>query len=381
MRPAPSLALTFEAPTSPGSKAWLRLSLAPGRPARRVPELPVPAFRFAREGDKRFQGTCCKDCFRPPLPPPSLPLPLSLPSRPSLPPSLFSARLCALSSPSLFFHSLLSHLPTPSGAPRAPGTPRPSLTPLLSRPLSSSAPLYPACSPARSLSTLGSPLFLSQFPSALPRSSACSPPCPAPPWPSRRGPGRALPPSLSLSPFLPVPFRSPRPASLPSYPVWPRGSRFAPPLRALPCSPGPSSASARLLPCVPFHCRLSPFTSLPPSPSPDVVLPATVSPLRLSLRASPQPVFSVSLPRTPPHFVCFPLRFLFPSFLLAPLSCWLPSLLSPPLQSRSLFPSLSLPSQTSPLALASFPLSLVSREAPPRPAPRRGPELLSRLPA
>ncbi|XP_053762433.1 protein enabled homolog [Panthera pardus] len=58
MRPAPSLALTFEAATSPGSKAWLRLSLAPGRPARRVPELPVPAFRFAREGDKRFQGTC-----------------------------------------------------------------------------------------------------------------------------------------------------------------------------------------------------------------------------------------------------------------------------------------------------------------------------------
>ncbi|XP_058564904.1 proline-rich protein 36-like [Neofelis nebulosa] len=460
MRPAPSLALTFEAATSPGSKAWLRLSLAPGRPARRVPELPVPAFCFAREGDKRFQGTCCggdgdgggihtaaprtggaalgAPCGRsargvaagrrggrgvsaagcdlglrspflgraptpahptPPDPGPGLgfgecaclPLPVCARARAclcALACASASARvyLCACAPrplrggplpPPVFPTPSPSPLPfpSPSRSPAAPHCPPHSSRrgfvlspphPFSSTPSSLTSPPPPgstrawhspplAHTPPFSASLLLRPALSRLLARSLARSPHSGPPCSC-------LSSRPLSP-LPLSALLPVllrlalliaalaelslllcrcPRSSPSPSALPA----PRlclltPSGLAAPGSLLRSAPSPALPD-RLLP-PPVFSRAFPSTSdsLPPSPSPDVVLPATVSPLRLSLRASPQPVFSVSLPRTPPHFVCFPLRFLFPSFLLAPLSCWLPSVLSPPLHSLSLFPSLS----------------------------------------
>ncbi|XP_043456942.1 extensin-like [Prionailurus bengalensis] len=284
------------------------------------------------------------------LPPPVFPTPSPspIPSPPPLAPqppltaplTLLSAALCSL-LPILFLPLPPLTSPPPPGSTRAWHSPPLAHTP----PFSASLLLRPALSRllarslARSLSTLGSPLFSSLVPVRSPpflrllSSLSCSALAfSSRPWPS----------SPSFSVAVPVPPR-PLPLSPPCVsaflprlasrlPV--RSSAPHPPLlsRTVFC-PRPSSP-VRSLPLPTLCLHLSPSFSFPRRRSPRHRLPSP----RLSLRTSPQPVFSVSLPRAPPHCVCFPLRFLFPSFLPAPLSCWLPSLLSPPLQSLSLFP-------------------------------------------
>ncbi|XP_039102990.1 proline-rich protein 36-like [Hyaena hyaena] len=355
----------------------------PGRGPRllgvRVPALPVCARTRLSVSVRARARTCararaCACLVRARLPvrvralappafptpsPSSLPLLLPLPSR-SPHPSLFSVRL-VLSPPGLFLPlpSLSPLFPAP--APRAPGTPRPSLTPLLSRPLSSSARFCPA----RPLSTLQSPLFsVSLVPVRAPPPSACSPPlpCPALAFSSRPSPS---PPSFCLSfPPLPVPLT---PSVFPA-PV--RSSAPHPPLlsRTVSCL-RPSSPISDSLPS-------SPYSSFPqPSPSPP---PSPFLSLLPSLSGPPPSLSSLSPFLVPPHSICPP-----PRAFSSLLSYLLPSParfhpFSPHPFSLSLSLSLFLPDFFPRTRLLSSEPCLLGGPSTPRPCRRS--ELLSRLP-
>ncbi|XP_047690619.1 basic proline-rich protein-like [Prionailurus viverrinus] len=153
--PRPRL-LGVRVPAPASLRARTRLSGPARARARACVRAPVPLRPRASTCARARPGPCGGG----PLPPPVFPTPSPspIPSPPPLAPqppltaplTLLSAALCSL-LPILFLPLPPLSPPHPLRAPRAPGTPRPSLTPLLSRPLSSSAPLYPACSPARSL--------------------------------------------------------------------------------------------------------------------------------------------------------------------------------------------------------------------------------------
>ncbi|XP_045297318.1 vegetative cell wall protein gp1-like [Leopardus geoffroyi] len=322
--------------------------------------------------------------FRPPLPPP-IPSPPPLAPQPPLtaPLTLLSAALCSR-LPILFLPLPPLSPPHPLRAPRAPGTPRPSLTPLLSRPLSSSAPLYPACSPARSLarslSTLGSPLFLSlvavRSPPFLRLLSSLS--CSAlafssRPWPSSPSFSVAVPVPprpLPLSPPCVSAFL-PRLASL--LPV--RSSAPHPPLlsRTVFC-PRPSSP-VRSLPLPTVSLRLSPSFSFPRRRSPRHRLPSP--PLSQGL----PPACLLGLPSSyPSSFRVFPPALSLPFFppgsplLLASIPSLPTPSLSLPLSSLSSESAASL----SPLPDFSPRTGLLSSEpclpgGPSTPSPRQGP--------
>nr|XP_035924203.1 proline-rich protein 36-like [Halichoerus grypus] len=380
------------APATASASARARLPVRAPVPVRaRLPvRAPVPVCARARSGRGRA-----------PLPASFLPLLPRIPPPPPL--ALPPLRTPCVAQPPLTTHLALlslvfalSPLHPSSSTSLSPPLPTPGSSSLPhTRPFSASPRLCPSLShrPARSLSTLLSAFFsFSLFPvcsSPFPRfPSFCllSPPLPrsALAFASRPPASSPLLASPSL-PFLPL---SP-PAVSAFLPRLSQLLRAAPPLRTLPFSPD------RLLP-LPSIFRLCPFLSLPPSPSPSLALPATVSfPLPSpppSLRVPPSPSSHSS--SFPPLLIpCFPLHFLFQSFLLAPLLLVsIPSLSSPfpislPfsfLSSLNLSPLLSLLWDFSP-PLASFPLHLVSqcpcvREAPPLSASRilsRSSEILS----